>query len=63
MNSEEVKNFCFFCWQLNIKTLGDLAAWKEIHNAKTSTETMEALEKAYNGAEWEKINGMYKAKN
>ena len=58
MNSEQVKNVCFYCWQLNIKTFGDLATWKAIHNAKTNAETLEALAKAYNGAEWE-ISGMY----
>ena len=59
MNGKQLKDFCFYCWQLNIKALGDLATWKAIHNAKTNAEIMEALTKAYNGAEWEKINGMY----
>lgn len=52
MNSEQIKNLCFYCWQLNIKTLGDLARWKATHNAKTNAETLEALAKAYNGKEW-----------
>ncbi len=47
MNSKQVTRICFYCLQLNIKTLGDLATWKAIHNAKTNAETLEALEKAY----------------
>lgn len=58
MNSEQIKNLCFYCWQLKIKTLGDLARWKATHNAKTNAETLEALDKAFNGTEWEQINGI-----
>ena len=59
MNSEQLKNLCFYCWQLNIKTLGDLEKWKATHNAKTNAETLKALAKAYNGTEWEQVNGSY----
>ena len=51
MNSDDFDSLCFYCWQLNIKTLGDLAKWKAQHNATTNAETLEALAKAYNGTQ------------
>ena len=56
MNSEQLKTLCFYCWQLKIKTLEDLAKGKAQHNATTNAETLEALAKAYNGNEWEVVN-------
>lgn len=58
MNRKQFDLLCFYCWQLNIKTLEELAKWKAQHNATTNAETLEALAKAYNGAEWEKVNGI-----
>ena len=58
MNSEQISDLLFYCWQLNIKTLGDLARWKATHNAKTNAEMPEAMAKAYNGTEWEQINSI-----
>ena len=58
MNRNQFDLLCFYCWQLNIKTLGDLAKWQAQHNATTNAETLEALAKAYNGNEWEKVNGI-----
>ena len=58
MNSEQLNTLCFYCWQLKIKTLGDLAKWKAQHNARTNAETLDAMSKAYNGTEWEKVNGI-----
>ena len=58
MNSEQIKTLCFYCWQLKIATLGDLAKWKAQHNARTNAETLEALAKAYNGNEWATLHGL-----
>ena len=51
MNGNDFDLLRFYCWQLNIKTLGDLAKWKAQHKAATNAETLEALAKAYNGAQ------------
>lgn len=51
MNSEQIKTLCFYCWQLNIKTLEQLAKWKAQHNARNNAETLEAMAKAYNGVD------------
>lgn len=56
MNSDDFDSLCFYCWQLNIKTLGDLAKWKAQHNATTNAETLEALAKAYNGTQGQNTN-------
>ena len=56
MNRNQFDLLCFYCWQLNIKTLDQLAKWKAQHNATTNAETLEALAKAYNGAEWEAVH-------
>ena len=58
MNSTDFDSLCFYCWQLNIKTLGQLAKWKAQHNARTNAETLDALAKAYNGTEWETLHGL-----
>ena len=58
MNRKKFDLLCFYCWQLNIKTLGDLAKWKAQHNAHTNAETLEALAKAYNGNEWATLHGL-----
>lgn len=58
MNSEQLKLLCFYCWQLNIATLGDLAKWAAQHKATTNKTLLEELAKAYNGKEWEIINNI-----
>ena len=56
MNRKQFDLLCFYCWQLNIRTLDQLAKWQAQHNAHTNAETLEAMARAYNGAEWEAIN-------
>lgn len=58
MNRKQFDLLCFYCWQLKIKTLGDLAKWKAQHNATTNAETLEAMAKAYNGNEWATLHGL-----
>ena len=58
MKRDDFDSLCFYCWQLNIKTLGDLAKWKAQHNARTNAETLEAMTKAYNGTEWATLHGL-----
>lgn len=58
MNRTQLFLLRFYTWQLKIKTLGDLAKWKAQHNATTNAETLEALAKAYNGAEWATLHGL-----
>lgn len=48
MNSELLKDLLFYCWQLNIKTFGQLAKFKAQHKATTNEELLNALCKAYN---------------
>ena len=48
MNREQIKDLFFYCWQLNIKTFGQLAEFKAQHNATTNTELLNALCKVYN---------------
>ena len=48
MNSEQLKDLEFYCWQLNIKTLGQLAEFKAQHEATTNKELLNALCKVYN---------------
>lgn len=52
MNRENFDLFCFYCWQLQIRTLGELAEWKAQHNATTNNELLRAMAKAYNGNEY-----------
>lgn len=52
MNRNDLNLLLFYCWQLKIKTLGDLARWKAQHNATTNAETLEAMATAYNGNEY-----------
>ena len=58
MNSNGFDLLCFYCWQLKIATLGDLAKWKAQHNAHTNAETLDAMAKAYNGTEWATLHGL-----
>lgn len=53
MNLKQLDLLCFYCWQLKIKTLGDLARWKAQHNATTTSALLQAMTKAYNGDEYE----------
>lgn len=48
MKSELFNDLLFYCWQLDIKTLGQLAEFKAQHNATTNSELLTALCKVYN---------------
>lgn len=48
MTPEQIENVCFYCWQLDIKTTGQLAQFKDQHHAKTNEELLTALFKTYN---------------
>ena len=48
MNSEQLKDLIFYCWQLNIRTLKQLAEFKAQHKATTNSELLKALCKVYN---------------
>ena len=48
MKSEMLSDLLFYCWQLGIKTLGQLAKFKALHKATTNSELINALCKAYN---------------
>lgn len=58
MNSEKLNDLLFYCWQLDLKTFGQLAKFKAQHNARTNAETLEAMTKAYNGTEWATLHGL-----
>lgn len=58
MNRKQFELLCFYCWQLNILTAGQLAEWKAQHNARNNAEMLEAMAKAYNGNEWAKLHGL-----
>lgn len=58
MNRKQLFLLRFYTWQLNIKTLCDLAKWKAQHNATTNAETLETMIKAYNGTEWATLHGI-----
>ena len=58
MNRKQFELLCFYCWQLNIKTLEQLAKWQAQHNARTNAETLDAMAKAYNGNEWATLHGL-----
>lgn len=48
MKSELFNDLLFYCWQLDIKTFGQLAEFKAQHKARTNSELLFALCKAYN---------------
>lgn len=48
MKSENIKDLLFYCWQLGIKTFGQLAEFKALHEATTNSKLLNALCKAYN---------------
>lgn len=48
MKSEKLNDLLFYCWQLGIKTFGQLAEFKALHEATTNNELLNALCKAYN---------------
>ena len=48
MNSENLKDLLFYCWQLGIKTFEQLAGFKAQHKATSNNELLNALCKAYN---------------
>lgn len=58
MNGTQLDLLMFYCWQLRIRTFGDLAQWKARHNATTNAELLQAMATAYNGDEWLEINGL-----
>ena len=48
MNSEQLKDLEFYCWQLDIKAPEQLAEFKAQHKATTNKELLNALIKEYN---------------
>jgi hypothetical protein len=56
MDAERLGLLLFYCWQLKINTAGELKAWKQSHNATTNAQTLEEMQKAFNGEEWARIN-------
>lgn len=54
MNRKQFELLKFYTWQLQIRTLGELAEWKAQHNARTNAETLKAMATAYNGNEYTK---------
>ena len=48
MNREQMNDFLFYCWQLNLKTLKDIENFKAQHKATTEKELLNALIKEYN---------------
>lgn len=48
MNRKQFELLKFYTWQLQIKTLGELAKLKAQHNATTNNELLNALVKEYN---------------
>ena len=52
MSRKQFELLRFYTWQLKINTLGELAKWKAQHNARTNSELLQAMAKAYNGNEY-----------
>lgn len=48
MNYEQFKDLMFYMWQLDIKTLGELARFKSEHKAETNEQLLAALCRTYN---------------
>ena len=48
MNYEQFKDLMFYMWQLDIKTLGELAHFKSEHKAETNEQLLAALCRTYN---------------
>ena len=48
MNSEQRRVLMFYMWQLDIKTLGELARFKSEHKAETNEQLLAALCRTYN---------------
>lgn len=48
MDREKLNDLLFYCWQLDLKTFGQLAKFKALHKATTNNELLDALCKAYN---------------
>lgn len=48
MNSKQFELLKFYTWQLQIKTFGQLANFKALHEATTNNELLNALVKEYN---------------
>lgn len=48
MNSDQLKDLLFYCWQLDIKTLGQLNEFKATHKAKSNSDLLNKLCKVYN---------------
>lgn len=51
MGKDDFKMFLLYCWQLKIKTLGQLAKWKQEHKANSNAELLAKMAEAYNGNE------------
>lgn len=58
MGEDDFKLFSFYCWQLKVETVGQLAKWKQEHKANSNAELLAKMAEAYNGNEWAKINGI-----
>ena len=58
MGKSDFELFSFYCWQLKIKTLEQLAKWKQGHKANSNAELLAKMAEAYNGNEWATINGI-----
>lgn len=48
MNRKQFELLKFYTWQLQIKTFGQLAEFKALHEATTNNELLNALIKEYN---------------
>ena len=53
MNREQLDMLRFYTWQLQVRTLGELAEWRAQHDATTNGELLEAMKSAYNGDEYQ----------
>ena len=43
-----MNDLAFYCWQLDLKTFGDLLDFKTEHKANTMSEVIRELSKEYN---------------
>lgn len=48
MNRKKFDLLCFYCWQLNIKTLYQLQQIKQQYNIKANKDLLDLLCKLYN---------------
>lgn len=48
MSREDWENVMFYCWQLQIKTLSQLAKFKKVTKSKSNKELLQNLARVYN---------------